>query len=135
MALDLSKVVEVARTQLGKPYLLGAKWDIHNKNPTGPIDCSGFVRWCYFQGASILIEDGSYDQFGLTMAAINPIPGDLGFFRHPDGVIHHVGLIADDENVIEARGDPFNAVILRPRSKWEAFSEFTGWRRLRVLGA
>ncbi len=128
--IDRQKIVKVALERLHRPYSFGAKWPLNNMNPQGPIDCSGFVRWCYWRGG-LTIPDGSSAQFDATVATDNPIPGDLGFFRNEQG-IHHVG-IYNSSDVIEARGEPYNQVILRPSTKWEAWPEFTGWRRLKEV--
>lgn len=112
------------------PYKYGAKWDLKAKNPVGPVDCSGFVRWVYFQNG-ILIPDGSANQYAATKPTDNPQRGDLGFFKHEDsGRIYHVGILYSPEWVIEARGEPYNMVLTRPRAKWEAYHRFTGWRTL-----
>lgn len=126
-----SIILRAAWTRLGSAYLLGGKWPLEQAAPTGPIDCSGFVRWAYAQGG-LIIPDGSYNQFADSkdiVAPDLPLPGDLGFFRDEQGRIHHVGMLYDEEQVIEARGNPYNAVIFRPRAAWEAWREFTGWRR------
>ncbi len=113
---------------LGRPYLLGAKWKLNDSNPTGPIDCSGFVRWVFSRGG-ITIPDGSYDEILVCHKDIAiPSTGDLGFFKSPSsGMVDHVGMVYDDYLVIEARGVPYNEVIVRPISKWEGYSQFIGW--------
>ena len=125
--------------RLHRPYLLGAKWPLKDLNPLGPIDCSGLVSWCYWR-AGIEIPDGSVNQYEATEDTKAPLCGDLGFFFKeivdPAGniikKINHVGIYYG-ANVIEARGDDYNQVILRPSAKWEAFSGFTGWRRFKGL--
>lgn len=139
---NLAAVLAAGKAQVGKPYLFGGKWDLKDPNPKGGIDCSGLMRWCWAQGANIIIPDGSVSQY----IACNPVslarPTDMGFFKYPDGgSVYHVGMLFDAETVLEARAQQkdalgnliFNAVILRPRSKWEAWKYFTGWRRLSVL--
>jgi len=138
---DLGKVVAVSKAQLGKPYKFGAKWDLKDPEPKGPIDCSGFIRWTWAQ-VGIAVPDGSQFQYDASCPIVQPRPTDLGFFKALGKDCHHVGMILDDVNVIEARGLQkdaagnmvYNAVILRPRVKWEAWREFTGWRRLSILG-
>lgn len=122
-------ILDSAYNGLGRPYLLGAKWALGDSEPTGPVDCSGFIRWCYHQGG-LVIPDGSKFQYRATEPVEGePIPTDLAFFIR-EGVTHHVGMLFDKDWVIEARGNPYNKVIRRPRKKWEAFNEFSGWRRL-----
>lgn len=133
MQLDRKLLIDLARQHLGAPYFLGAKWPLDKTAPQGPIDCSGFVRWLYKQASGILVPDGSYHQYDASEPVLAPLPGDLGFFRDHMGVIDHVGLIADDQDMIEARGEPFHKVLLRPRAKWEAWPLFTGYRRFRSV--
>lgn len=115
--------------QRGMPYKFGAKWKLNDPKPTGPIDCSGFVRWVYFQN-DILIPDGSWNQYDTTAPTESPRPGDLGFFLR-DSRVYHVGILYSDKWVIEARGNPYNKVITRPRANWEAYERFSGWRTYR----
>jgi len=121
-------ILACAYKAIGRPYLFGAKWALADKDPQGPIDCSGFVRWCYWQGG-LTIGDGTYHQHLSTEPCDDPRPTDLGFFLR-DGLPYHVGMLYDNESVVEARGDKFNAVIMRPRAKWEAWKGFSGWRRM-----
>lgn len=124
---DVKFMVHEAGRMLGKPYLLGAKWTINDPDPTGPIDCSGFVRWVFSRGG-IVIPDGSYNEIlSCHKDVAMPFPGDLGFFRSREGVIDHVGMVYDDYLVIEARGAPYGEVIVRPIKKWENYELFAGW--------
>jgi cell wall-associated NlpC family hydrolase len=125
---DLKFMLHEAGRMLGTPYKLGAKWSPNEPNPKGPIDCSGFVRWVLSRGG-ISIPDGSYEQILACHKEVGmEMPGDLGFFKNKDtGVIDHVGMIYDDFLVIEARGAPYNEVIVRPIKKWEAYEYFVGW--------
>lgn len=130
-----NKVSELAflKKYIGRKYKYGAKWSLTDANPEGPIDCSGFTRWVYCQKYGLIIPDGSGNQFFATRAVDTREAkvGDLGFFVRNDGdrAVYHVGLVYDDDNMIEARGSPYNAVIFRPRRVWEAFKNFGGYRR------
>ena len=129
----LQSVVDAGMQMQTRPYLFGAKWPLDNPNPPGPIDCSGFVRWCYYQGAALTIPDGSWGQYSESQPIPAPLNGDIGFFKHQiGGEVHHVGILAG-QLVLEARGDNYGCVILRPRAAWEAWREFTGWRRLNIV--
>ena len=124
---DKSFMIHEAGRMLGKPYLLGAKWKLNDPNPTGPVDCSGFVRWVLSRGG-INIPDGSYAQIlACHKELFEPSAGDLGFFKNAKGLIDHVGMVYDDYLVIEARGEPYNEVIVRPKKNWEAYELFAGW--------
>lgn len=127
----LQAVVDVGMPMRGRLYLFGSKWDPLNPSPAGPIDCSGLSRWCYYQGTALLIPEGSQAQYDSSDACPSPLNGDLGFFG-AGGRIHHVGILAG-QFVLEARGDNYGQVILRPRAIWEAWHEFTGWRRLWIV--
>jgi cell wall-associated NlpC family hydrolase len=138
-SIDWAKFKELATEQLGKDYVFGVE-DDGNSNPT-QFDCSELVQWLYAE-IGITVPDGSMNQFEESDPVDEPKLGDVGFFRKPGMPTHHVGIIYDDMNVIEARGFQqslenegvkSNCVLLRPRYKWEAFSEFTGWRRLRAV--
>ena len=127
----LQAVVDMGMPMQGRLYEFGAKWDLDSSTPTGKVDCSGFSRWCYYQGMALTIPDGSQAQYDSSDAEPAPLPGDLGFFGI-GGRIHHVGILAG-QWVLEARGDNYGRVILRPRAVWEAWHEFTGWRRLWIV--
>lgn len=125
------KLHQIMMGQLGKSYLFGAKPLQTNLNPS-QFDCSGFVTWCYGQ-LGIIVPDGSVDQFEASVHVDSPLVGDLAFFKREGGPIHHVGMFYDDEFVAEARGEPYNRVITRPRKIWEAWHEFVGWNRFKSL--
>ena len=129
--MDEKRFRNIGKLQIGKLYKFGSKWCLNETDPKGPVDCSGFSKWMLSQ-FGIDIPEGSDAQFAHCVL-LNPQSqartGDLAFFRMPDGDITHVGLVFDEKDMIEARGAPFNAVILRPRAKWEAFSRFSGYYR------
>jgi hypothetical protein len=58
------------------------------------------------------------------------LDGDLGFFIKMNGLPYHVGMVFGKE-VLEARGEPYNKVIARPRKAWEAYKSFRGWYRVK----
>lgn len=109
---------------------MGAKWRLDDPSPAGPIDCSGFVRWVL--APWVLIPDGSYHQVGVCKklpAAVKAAPLDLGFadLSGGDGVVDHVVMVLNGEEVIEARAKPYSAVIKRPRERWLAQKGFLGF--------
>ena len=126
--VDFRSLIE---SQLGKPYKFGAEVSMTDVDPK-EFDCSELVEWAYAQ-FNVKVPDGSYNQFLESYPIGKPRLGDLGFFRKPSGEVYHVGIIMDDEYVLEARGDPFNKVILREIAKWEQFKNFAGWRRLKAV--
>lgn len=131
---EIATALEFARAMLGKPYLLGAKWDLRDMTPTGPIDCSGFVCAVVFKAGTTLPE-GSYNQVKVctklpASQQQKPPVLSLGFYAH-DGVnVDHVVIVFNETEVIEARGEPYNAVIVRPIAKWLAQPGFLGFYAL-----
>lgn len=119
------KIIKVAESQLGKPYIFGHEVDLDNANPDS-FDCSEFVEWVFRQ-VGLHMPDGSFNQFPYTVAVDSPEPADLGFFGNEKG-IYHVGIVYDALKVIEARGFPYNKVIFRPLIAWTHFNHFKGWR-------
>ncbi len=141
--IDRIRLQSVLTRSLNLPYGFGHKWDLQSIDPQTPIDCSGFTRWSWYQGCGITVPDGSYMQWKAARPLKPDEPiliGDVGFFQNDKGEIHHVGLIFDESNVIEARGhfidrnglDIGEKVLFRPRASWEAWGEFKaagGWHR------
>lgn len=119
---------------LGTPYLLGAKWAPGTPCAAlrGPIDCSGFSRWVLSLDG-ISIPDGSYNQILVCTKLTpdqqnNPPALSLGFFQAPGTTaVDHVVISTGTGVVIEARGEPYNCVILRPVSAWIAQQGFLGF--------
>ncbi len=86
----VGRVVQIARNQVGKRYLWGAK---------GPeaFDCSGLMSWSYAQ-IGLAIPGGTAGQWpGLR--PVNPgslQPGDLVFFAMAGRGVDHVGMLVGD---------------------------------------
>ena len=119
---------------IGSPSLLGAKWEPGTPCSAlrGPVDCSGFSRWTLsLDGRDI--PDGSYNQ----IAACTKLPEDqqanppalsLGFFQSPGSAsVDHVVISTGTGVVVEARGEPYNCVILRPVAAWNSQLGFKGF--------
>lgn len=130
------KIIQVAETQLGKPYKFG--FQIANLDEESPaaFDCSEFTRWAHHQ-AGLFLPDGSYNQYEFCATTDDPKPGDLGFFKETEeknlggrkiGQIYHVGIFFDNLRVCEARGRPFDKVLFRPVVAWREYKNFGGWR-------
>lgn len=130
MTLDWTKFHDLGCKQVGKPYVFGTEVKMSDPDPK-QFDCSELVEWLYSQ-IGCKVPDGSHNQFEASEPVKTPQLGDLGFFRKPGAPTHHVGIYWTDGNVLEARGEPYNKVIYRPVAKWEAWKEFTGWRRLKA---
>ena len=131
MNAEAQNALALADGMLGREYLLGAKWILAMREPFGPIDCSGFSRWVLWQ-AGIVIPDGSYNQIRVCVklpASLQktPPPLSLGFYAKDGENVDHVVIARDDVNVIEARGEPYNAVINRPIERWLQQPGFFGF--------
>jgi peptidoglycan DL-endopeptidase CwlO len=90
-------VVDVARQQLGKPYVWAA---------AGPnsFDCSGLTLYCYSVAEGIYLPHNAAMQYASTthIARDSAMPGDLVFFGSSASSIHHVGLYIGGGQMIHA---------------------------------
>ncbi len=140
------KMEKDLRSLLGIPYRLGAEYDPRSEWPPKELDCSELVEIIH-KRHGIKCSDGSWVIRAECVCPVSPRPGDLGFFakeskrtpHNPLG-IYHVGMLLDEDTVIEARAKDakgrYGEVILRPRANWEAYAPFVaggGWLRLAVL--
>ena len=128
-------LVETARKYIGVPYKYGAEWTDYTKPPEA-LDCSEFVEGVYHLNG-LKMPDGAQSQYNFTVHTPTPQMGDLAFFGKGGDInqIYHVGIVLNDTAIIEARGfDPKSSfetgkVIVRPRSRWEAYlPSFVGYR-------
>ncbi|MBI9052365.1 MAG: C40 family peptidase [Bacteroidales bacterium] len=90
-------ILSLAKIFLNSPYLWGGK------NPFG-IDCSGFTQ-VIFKAIGQIIPRDSYQQvkLGNTINFIGDTQiGDLAFFDNNEGIITHVGIIIDNNNIIHS---------------------------------
>lgn len=102
-------LVDLLMHHIGGPYGYGSKWALSNPNPSGPVDCSGFVAWgCYQIGRPL--SGGSGQQYAKCAQAgtLIPIkqaiatPGAL-LFHGPHGE-YHIACSRGDGMTVEARG-------------------------------
>jgi hypothetical protein len=130
-----AELVELARRQLGKPYIYGIEVRLDDPDPRA-FDCSELIQWLYAQvGCSI--TDGAWLQYAATVP-IRPDdarPGDLVFLRNnparPDD-IGHVGMVAGygaHAAIVEARGRLWGVTDKRTLATWRDRSDFAGVRR------
>lgn len=88
-----SRAVQLAKSQLGKPYKWGA---------IGPssFDCSGLIYWVAKQmGKSIPRTSSEQSRYGRSVNKNALQPGDLVFFGSP---VHHVGMYVGNGEYIHA---------------------------------
>lgn len=96
-----SSVVELAKSQIGKPYVYGA---------SGPnsFDCSGLVVYCYKHTTMPGIgRPDAQGLYGMCTKTSSPSPGDLCFFTgtyKTPKYITHVGIYVGDNQMIAAEG-------------------------------
>ncbi|SFE68658.1 cell wall-binding repeat-containing protein [Peptostreptococcus sp. D1] len=95
-----NKIVQLAKAQLGKPYVWGA---------VGPnsFDCSGFTQYVYRNAAKYNLSRTTKTQIveGKVVSESNAKPGDLVFFGNP---VHHVGIYIGNGKMIHAAGTEKN---------------------------
>jgi peptidoglycan DL-endopeptidase CwlO len=97
-----ARAVQVALSQVGKPYIWGA---------TGPngYDCSGLMLMAWRAAGKQLPRVSRAQYAGTRRVAISDLqPGDLVFFAKPGRAIHHVGMYIGNGQMVEAsrRGYP-----------------------------
>ncbi len=95
-----SQVVDLARAQIGMPYVWGGA------SPATSFDCSGLVQWVYRQ-VGVSLPRTAQQQFDATirLAPDQLEPGDLVFFAHtyPSAEpITHVGIYVGNGRMINA---------------------------------
>lgn len=104
-----SKVISVAKTLLGKPYVWGAQ---------GPssFDCSGFTYYVFKNASNISLPRVSKDQskYGTYVSKSNLKAGDLIFFDTSgsnNGNVSHVGIYLGNNEFIHASSSKGKVVI------------------------
>lgn len=126
-----AEVVAFMRSQLGKPYRLGAEVGPGFEEGADDWDCSEIVEAAFRRaGAEPAMPDGSPFQFDACrpIAAHAIKPGDLGFLWSDKwGRIGHVWAYTGDGTVVHAVGG--RGVVEDPSGQWEALPRFRGARR------
>lgn len=95
-----ARIVELARAQLGMPYVWGGA------SPETSFDCSGLVQWVYSQ-VGVSLPRTAQQQFDATTRISDGQlrPGDLVYFQatYPSADrITHVGIYVGDGLMINA---------------------------------
>lgn len=119
-----SRVVDLARSQVGMPYVWGAA------DPRVGFDCSGLVEWVYAQ-VGIPLPRTAQAQFDSTtrVAQDQLVPGDLVFFANTypsTDPITHVGIYLGNGLMVNAE-NPTDGVQEMP--------VFTGYWGAHYAGA
>ena len=107
------RIVEAARGYVGKgiPYRYGGKACA----TYGPCDCSALV-WVVLQDAGLDVtyrNSAALKQWAAPVSRPDAVPGDLVFFAYANGRVHHVGVYAGNNMLID-HGGPGRGANLRP---------------------
>lgn len=129
-------------SKFGAPYKFGSKWIPSDPAGKGPVDCSGFSRWCWKQ-AEVDVPEGSTAQHADSVPIDKKFTrvGDYMFLKTADpNVEHHVELVYDEFFTIGARGAivggaEVGTVGLHLRSEWEKRQDFLGYFRPKSVTA
>jgi cell wall-associated NlpC family hydrolase len=121
-----SRVVDLAQTAIGSPYVFGGS------SPVTGFDCSGLVHWVLGQlGFDLGRTAAAQFQQGTPVSAGDLVPGDLVFFSNTymPG-LSHVGIYVGDGQFVDA-GTERTGVRRASLSDPYWASRFAGARRLR----
>ena len=119
----VKKLIEIARSQIGKPYKFGSDISWESKTKPCSFDCSSFVQWC-FNGIGINIFKKRRSTILQAAATGKKVirrlsglqPGDLIFFDGERGYyrcdlfdgqkidVGHVAIYTGNEKIIHATG-------------------------------
>jgi cell wall-associated NlpC family hydrolase len=121
---QLARLIDVAATQVGKPYVFGAEAALDDPDPTA-FDCSELTQWAAHQ-AGLTLPDGAAGQYrycrnaGTTMSVGQALrtPGALVFsFDGEPGPTGgepakaHVAISLGDGRTVEAKGRAYGVVV------------------------
>ena len=113
-----SKVISLAKSLLGKPYVWGAQ---------GPssFDCSGFTYYVFKNAANVTLPRVSKDQskYGTYVSKSNLKIGDLIFFDTDgsnNGNVSHVGIYLGNNEFIHASSTKGKVVISQMSSYYNS---------------
>ena len=120
---DIDTVVDLALSQVGKPYIWATA------NPNVGFDCSGLVYYVYKQ-VGINLSRTTYTQVnhGTSVSASELRKGDLVFFNNGGGV-DHVGIYIGNNKFVHA-SSPETGVIVSTLFGGYFGNTFVGARRL-----
>ena len=116
---SVSELISVAKSKVGKPYVLGAK---------GPnaVDCSGFVYWCLNQ---IGVKQSYLTSSGWRNVGKYQRISSLSDVRAGDIIVvkGHVGIAAGNGMVIDASSSE-GRIVYRSINSWWSSRFIVAWR-------
>ena len=133
----IEKVIALAVSQLGKPYIYGSGY--HDKSPTG-FDCSGLTTWAYYWGTDKAVDlkhtansQGNDSRFAnkRVYGWQNCVRGDILCFKdESSSSISHVGLYLGNGKFIHASNAKSGVIY----SYFNSGSSANYWQRNLVWG-
>jgi len=124
----LARVVALARTQIGRPYVWGGA------SPVTSFDCSGLVQWAFGQLGARLPRTAQQQFDATRRVSRNDLkPGDLVFFErtYPSHErITHVGIYVGNGRMVNA---PTTGDVIREMDVFNGYwgARFAGGGRVR----
>ncbi|SEN29910.1 peptidoglycan endopeptidase LytE [Terribacillus saccharophilus] len=96
---SVDKLISVAKTQLGKPYVWGGA-------TTAGFDCSGFIYYAFKNAGFDISRTSAEGYFNRSYYVSSPQPGDLIFFKGTyKAGISHMGIYLGGGQFIHADND------------------------------
>lgn len=103
---DPALILSMARSMMGTPYLWGGM-------STKSLDCSGFVRVCYWANGRMLPRDASPQSHSGKEVSVRELrPADLLFFGNSaTGRINHVAISTGGHGFVHCSGRVMNGSL------------------------
>lgn len=96
---SVDKLISVAKSQLGKPYVWGG-------SSTAGFDCSGFIYYAFKNAGYDISRTSAEGYFNRSYYVSSPQPGDLIFFKGTyKAGISHMGIYLGGGQFIHADND------------------------------
>ncbi|PAD96014.1 C40 family peptidase [Terribacillus saccharophilus] len=96
---SVDKLISVAKSQLGKPYVWGG-------SSTAGFDCSGFIYYAFKNAGYDISRTSEEGYFNRSYYVSSPQPGDLIFFKGTyKAGISHMGIYLGGGQFIHADND------------------------------
>ena len=111
--------LDLAKQQLGKPYIWGSAGGRSDFSPTAAgFDCSGFVSYVYKDALGINLPAQTESAYAATkpIGGDQALPGDVVLYNmdNPDPHIQHIAIYIGSGQVIQAGGGVDKNVNIAP---------------------